>query len=85
MALQYVLTKLKVSAGEGKDQYNQAMNMIQWAPQLDDQGLPLLDPDGVALLKPDKFPGTITNAWKWRVLYRILKKQWKMKPTSLGL
>jgi hypothetical protein len=77
MALQYCLTELNISAGEGKDQYHQAMNMIDWAPQLDDEGFPLKDPEGTMLMKPDKFPGTITNAWKWRTLYRILKKQWK--------
>jgi hypothetical protein len=67
---------MKSSAAEGKDVYNQAMNRISWAPQLDAKGFPLKDPDGVALMKPDKFPGTVTNAWKWRVLYRSMKRQW---------
>ena len=78
MALSYVVGVMKKSAGEGHGEYNQAMNMIEWEPQLDDNGHPLFDPDGHALLKPGKFPGTITNAWKVRVLYRILKKQWKV-------
>ena len=80
LALNYVLTVLKKSAGEGKDVYNQAMNRIDWAPQLDDEGLPVKDPDGYPLMKPDKFPGTLTCAWKWRVMYQSLKQQWKCGP-----
>jgi hypothetical protein len=80
VALDYVLTIMKVSAGEGKDVYNHAMNRIDWMPQLDSDGFPMKDPDGVPLMKPDKFPGTLTNAWKWRVLYRSLKAQWKGGP-----
>jgi hypothetical protein len=85
IALHYVLTKLKVSAGEGHGQYNQAMNMLKWERQVDSDGFPMKDPGGGFLLTPTKMPGTITNAWKWRVLYRILKKQWKAKQSLSGL
>jgi hypothetical protein len=80
VALHYILTVMKVSAGDGKDTYNQAMNRIDWAPHLDADGFPMKDPDGTPLMKPDKFPGTLTNGWKWRTLYRSLKQQWKRGP-----
>ena len=76
VALHYVLTVMKKSAGEGKDIYNQAMNRLDWEPQLDSDGFPMRDPGGTPLMKPGKHPGTITCAWKWRVLYQALKRQW---------
>ena len=63
-----------IKLGEGYRQYNQAMNRIDWVPQLKDDGMPLLDPDGQPLMKPDKCPGTITCAWKARVMYKNLKR-----------
>lgn len=77
MAAELVIRDGAKGLGEGYNEYHQAMNMIQWGPQLDESGLPMLDPEGMALMKPDKFPGTITNAWKWRVMYRTLKRMWK--------
>lgn len=75
LALEYVLTVMKKSAGEGYNEYNQAVNRIHWEPQLDNDGLPMMDPGGTPLMKPGKFPGTITCAWHTRVMYKFLKKQ----------
>ena len=80
MAVALVTGPLKAKVSDGYNEYNQAMNMIQWEPQLDDQSLPMLDPEGHALMKPGKFPGTITCAWKVRVMYQALKAQWKAAP-----
>jgi len=78
IALQYVLTVMKKSAGEGRNEYNQAMNRIEWEPMLNPEtSHPMMDPDGFPLMKPGKAPGTITSAWHWRVMYKSLKKQWK--------
>lgn len=75
LAQQYVTQVMDKKAGEGYNKYNQAMNRVDWEPQLDNDGLPLMDPDGMALMKPGKFPGTITCAWHTRVMYKSLKKQ----------
>jgi hypothetical protein len=77
LAHEYVVGVMKKSAGEGFNQYHQAMNRIDWEPQLTDKGHPLFDPDGHPLMKPGKFPGTITCANHVRVMYKALKKQWK--------
>ena len=66
-----------IKLGEGYNHYNQAMNRIDWVPQLGDDGLPLLDPDGVPLMKPDKAEGTITTAWKFRTMAQGLKRHLK--------
>jgi hypothetical protein len=79
MAVQMVTGPMKAKVSDGYNEYNQAMNRIDWAPQMDDKGFPMKDPDGVALMKPDKFPGTLTCAWKVRVMYQALKAQWKAK------
>ena len=76
MAAQLVLQNGAKGLGDGFNQYHQAMNMIQWEPQLDDEGFPMRDPEGMGLMKPGKFPGTITTAWKWRAMYKTLKKMW---------
>lgn len=76
LAASYVVGTMNKKLGEGCNEYNQAMNRIDWEPQLDDQGHPMKDPEGVALMKPAKAPGTITSAWHWRVMYRQLKKWW---------
>jgi hypothetical protein len=76
IARQYVAGVMKKGAGEGYNEYHQAMNRIDWEPQLKENGHPMLDPDGHALMKPAKAPGTITCAWHVRVMYQGLKKQW---------
>jgi hypothetical protein len=78
-ALVYITTKLEASAGEGHNEYNQAMNRYTWAPALDADGFPVKDPEGVGLMTPEKSPGTITCAWKWRVMYQSMKKLWKAR------
>ena len=60
--------------GDGYREYNQAMNRIDWVPQLDNDGFPLIDPDGVPLMKPEQTPGTLTSAYKIRVLHQGLKR-----------
>jgi hypothetical protein len=70
---------MKKSAGEGYNEYNQAMNRVDWEPQLDNNGHPMMDPGGTALMKPGKFPGTITCVWHVRVMYQQLKKRWKAR------
>ena len=74
-----ILSNMGTEWSDGYNQYNQAMNRIDWVPQLDDQGLPLMDPEGYAMMRPDKAPGTITTAWKFRATYQTLKKQWKSR------
>ena len=63
-----------IKLGDGYNHYNQAMNRIDWIPQLDDDGLTVLDPDGVPLMKPSKVEGTLTTAWKYRTMYQGLKR-----------
>ena len=76
IALEYVLTIMKKSAGEGYNEYNQAMNRIEWEHVMDDKGMPLMI-DGDFMKKPGKAAGTITCAWHTRVMYKQLKKRWK--------
>jgi hypothetical protein len=73
-----LLHKEGMSAGEGFNQYNQAMNRMEWEPQLDDDGLPLMDPEGQPLMKPGYAPGTLTTAWKFRTMYQNLKRIYKV-------
>ena len=80
MALAFIEGPMKAKASDGFNEYNQAMNRIDWEPQLDDDSFPMKDPDGVPLMKPGKFPGTITCAWKVRVMYQMLKYRWKGLP-----
>jgi hypothetical protein len=63
-----------IKLGEGYNTYNQAMNRIDWVPQLDDKGYPMMDPEGVPMMKTDQCPGTVTCAWKVRVMYKGLKR-----------
>ncbi len=84
-----MLIKEGVKLGEGYNKYNQAMNRIHWEPQLDEKGFPMMDPEGMPLMKPAQFPGTITCAFKHRVLYQKLKVALKgrsicRKGTNLG-
>jgi hypothetical protein len=65
-----------IKFGEGYNHYNQAMNRIDWEPMIDPDGFPALDGDGEPLMKPGKAPGTITCAWKLRIMYQGLKRQW---------
>jgi hypothetical protein len=82
MALHYVLTVLKKSAGEGYNKYNHAMNCMGWTRQLDADGFPMQDPDGGFLRTLEKKPGTLTCAWHTRVMYLSLKKRWKCKHST---
>jgi hypothetical protein len=76
LAAEYVVGAMKKSAGEGYNEYHQAMNHIEWEPMLDPEtGYPVMV-GGQATLKPAKHPGTITCAWHVRVMYQQLKKQW---------
>lgn len=69
-----LLRKEGIKLGEGYNQYNQAMNRMDWVPQLNDDGFPVLDPEGLPMMKIDKCPGTITCAFKARVMYKQLKR-----------
>jgi hypothetical protein len=79
MAVQLVTVTMKSKASEGYNQYNQAMNCLGWTNQLDADGMAMKDPEGQFLKTLEKRPGTITSAWKVRVMYQALKKQWKAK------
>jgi hypothetical protein len=76
----YMCEKDGIKLGEGYNQYNQAMNRIDWEPQLMDDSMPMLDPEGVPLMKPTKQPGTITTAWKFRTMYQNLKRYLRGRP-----
>jgi hypothetical protein len=76
IAVEYVVGALKKGAGEGYNEYHQAMNHIEWEPHLDSNGHPVIV-GGQATMKPGKFPGTITCAWHTRVMYQQLKTRWK--------
>lgn len=78
IALEYVVGIMKKSAGEGYNEYNQAMNRIEWETVLDKNGHPVIV-GGQAMKKPGKAPGTITCAWHTRVMYKQLKKRWKAR------
>jgi len=76
IATEYVVRVLKKSAGEGYNEYNQAMNRIEMQPALDENSHPIMV-GGQATLIPAKAPGTITCAWHVRVMYQQLKQRWK--------
>jgi hypothetical protein len=80
MARHIVTGPMKAKASDGYNEYNQAMNCLGWTAQLDGDGLPMKDPDGQFLKTIEKRPGTITCAWKVRVMYKALKGQWKAAP-----
>jgi hypothetical protein len=69
-----LIVKEGIKMGDGYNKYNQAMNRMDWEPMLDADGYPMKDPEGVGLMKPTKQPGTLTCAWKFRVMYQNLKK-----------
>jgi hypothetical protein len=71
---------MKAKASDGYNEYNQAMNCLGWTAQLDGDGMPMKDPDGQFLQTIKKKPGTLTCAWKLRVMYQGLKNQWKAAP-----
>jgi hypothetical protein len=80
MALAMVTGPMKAKASDGYNEYNQARNCLSWKTQLDSDGLPMRDPAGSGFLKTlVQNPGTITCAWKVRVMYKALKAQWKGK------
>jgi len=82
IATEYVVGVLKKGAGEGYNEYHQAMNMIEWEPMLDpNTGHPVMV-GGQATMKPSKFPGTITCAWHVRTMYQQLKTRWKRGTVS---
>ena len=74
-----------IKQGEGYNEYNQAMNRLDWGPMLDPDGYPAYDEDGVPLMKPEKAPGTITCAWKVRTMYLNLKREFRGKRLPRGL
>ena len=78
IATEYVVGAMKKGAGEGYNEYHQAMNHIEWEPMLDDNGHPLMV-GGSPTMKPGKHPGTITCAWHVRVMYQQLKTRWKSR------
>lgn len=79
LAEKYVVGIMKKKMSDGHGLYHTAMNRIEWVAQLDSDGFPMKDPEGTPLIKPGPAPGTITNAWTWRVLYRRLKRQWQKR------
>jgi hypothetical protein len=81
-AVSMVVGHMKKGASEGRNEYHQAMNRIEFEPQLGEDSLPMMDPEGFALMKPGKFPGTITCAWHVRTMYQSMKKQWKQRSTT---
>ena len=81
MALGMVTGPMKAKASDGYNEYNQAMNCLSWTTQLDKDGFPMKDPGGSGFLRTiEKKPGTITCAWKVRVMYKALKARWQAAP-----
>lgn len=68
-----------IKLGDGYRIYNRADNRMDLKPVINDDGQVVRDQDGLPLMKPALQPGTITNAWKWRIIYLELKKRWKQK------
>ena len=79
-----------ISGGEGMNKYRQAMNCRSVKPayvdghrhNYDDDKENLkyeraTDPDGNKLIGFYNNPGTIVTKWKWKIIYRNLKKLWK--------
>jgi hypothetical protein len=79
MAEAMVTGPLKAKLSDGYNEYNHAMNRLTWTNQVDSDGCAMKDPDGQFLKTLEKAPGTITCAWKVRVMYQALKAQWKAK------
>jgi len=80
MATQVVTVTMKAKMSDGYGEYNQAMNCLGWTNQVGSDGMAMKDPEGQFLKTLEKRPGTITSAWKWRVMYQALKQQWKRGP-----
>ena len=74
-----------IKLGEGYNQYNQAMNRLDWEPVTDPDGNVARDGDGLPMMKPGKAPGTITCAWKWRIMYQNLKREMYGRRLPRGL
>ena len=72
-----ILLSQKVHLGEGYREYNVAMNSTQMVKDV---------VDGHHVVKAEKAPGTITSAWRFRVLYRLLKREyvakWRKEPLN---
>jgi hypothetical protein len=79
-----------IGPGDGYNEYNQLENCVCWAaafadgkpptwddPEKDENRLPALDPEGHKLIAPYRRPGTITTAWRFRMIYQNLKRLWK--------
>jgi hypothetical protein len=79
MAAVVVVKTMKVKLSDGFNKYNQAMNCLGWTNQVGDDGIAMKDPEGQFLKTLEKKPGTLTCAWKFRVMYQALKAQWKSK------
>jgi hypothetical protein len=69
---------LDVKPGEGFNDYHQQDNCRGWAPALDGAGKVMYDGDGIALKQlTHTLPGTITCAYRLRVIYQALKRRYK--------
>ncbi|MHC4640099.1 MAG: hypothetical protein ACYS32_00540 [Planctomycetota bacterium] len=79
-----------VSGGEGKHEYQQALNCKAVEPAYtdghrhdyddDDNNIGherMTDPDGNDLIGFYNNPGSLVTKWKWKIVYRNLKKLWK--------
>ena len=85
-----------ISGGTGRNRYLQDMNCIAWEPaykdghrhDYDDPDNNLghervTDPDGNIMLGAFYNPGTIRSKWVFRVVYRNLKREWKINPNAI--
>lgn len=73
-----------ISLGAGYNEYNQANNRTGWSTAKDGAGNIMYDPDGMALKQVvNNLPGTITCAWKLRVIYQNLKREYKYKHAGI--
>ena len=66
--------------GEGYNEYNQAANCRGWETAIGKDGNTLLDPEGYPLKQlVNTLPGTVTCAYRFRVIYQTLKKHYKRR------
>jgi hypothetical protein len=77
-----LLTSIGIGYGDGCEEYEQEQNCHSWEVFKLPDGTIMRDPDGAAMLKPVKAPGTIRSKWKFKVLYKWMKKMYKQGDKS---
>jgi hypothetical protein len=78
MAALQVLVHEKTPLGEGYNTYDVKTNRREWQPYIDESGEVMRDSEtGEPMVALKMVPGTRLCAYKFRIMYHLLKKAWK--------